>query len=54
VISYNLTLFFVGDLGPDLEHEEGEGVNRKGLKRLEAHDLEKGRLKYPAVAARPV
>ena len=35
MISYNLTLFCVGDLGPDLEHEEGEGVNRKGLKRLD-------------------
>ena len=54
MISYNLTLFCIGDLGPDLEHEEGEGVNRKGLKRLKNHDLKKGRLKYPAAAARPV
>ena len=54
MISYNLTLFCVGDLGLDLEHEEGEGVNKKGLKRLKEHDLEKGRLKYTAAAARPV
>ena len=54
MISYNLTLFCVGDLGPDLEHEEGEGVNRKGLKRITTHDLEKRGLLYLTAAARPV
>jgi len=33
-ISYNLILLCVGDLGPNLEQEEGEGENRKGLKSL--------------------
>ena len=53
-ISYNLTFLCVGDLGPNLEYGEGGRKNRKGLKRLQTHDLEKGRLKYPAAAARPV
>jgi len=52
-ISYNLILLCVGDLGPNLEQEEGEGENRKGLKRLDSHGQVKGNLNTPA-APRPV
>ena len=46
-ISYNLILLCVGDLGPNLEHGEGEGENRKGLKRLNPHDQVRGDLNTP-------
>ena len=45
-ISYNLILLCVGDLGPNLEQEEGEGEHRKGLKRQLPRAGERG-LKYP-------
>ena len=52
-ISYNLILLCIGDLGPNLEQEEGEGENRKGLKRLDSHGQGRGDLNTPA-APRPV
>ena len=55
-ISYNLILLCVGDFGPNLEQEEGEGENRKGLKRLNSHGKVRGDLNTPAVPrlVRPV
>ena len=52
-ISYNLILLCVGDLGPNLEQEEGEGENKKRLKRLDSHGLVRGDLNTLA-APRPV
>ena len=52
-ISYNLILLYVGGLGPNLEQEELEGENRKGLKRLDSHGQVRGDLNTPA-APRPV
>ena len=52
-ISYNLILLCVGDLGPNLEQEEGEGENKKGLKRLDPNGQVRGDLNTPA-APRPV
>ena len=52
-ISYNLILLCVGDIGPNLEQEEGEGENRKGLKRLDSHGQVRGDLNTPT-APRPV
>ena len=52
-ISYNLILLCIGDLGPNLEQEEGGGENRKGLERLDSHGQVRGDLNTPA-APRPV
>ena len=52
-IRYNLILLCVGDLGPNLEQEEGGGENKKGLKRLDSHGHVRGDLNTPA-APRPV
>ena len=52
-IRYNLILLCVGDIGPNLEQEEGEGENRKGLKRLNSHGQVRGDLNTPA-APRPI
>ena len=51
-ISYNLILLCIGDLGPNLEQEKGEGggENRKGLKRLNSQWAGERGLKYPSRA----